>query len=185
MAYDANRDRVVLFGGAVGGSRLQDTWEWDGAAWTQLTPAIPPPARSEHALAFDAGRGRVVMFGGDGPSNALEDTWEWDGTTWTQATPATSPPARLGHTLAYDPIRDRVVLFGGAGTTSGAPTFGDTWEWDGTTWTQLTPATAPAPRYHHAMVYFAGRSRMLLFGGTTGFLGTQGDTWEWDGTTWT
>ena len=51
-AYDPAAQRVILFGGAgpppPGGSllsRLGDTWAFDGSRWTQLHPAVAPPAR--------------------------------------------------------------------------------------------------------------------------------------------
>ncbi len=45
MAYEAARQRVVLFGGSGGTSPLfNDTWGWDGVAWTQLAD-MGPPAR--------------------------------------------------------------------------------------------------------------------------------------------
>ena len=35
IAYDAKRDRIVLFGGrkSYPDGDLNDTWEWDGAMW--------------------------------------------------------------------------------------------------------------------------------------------------------
>jgi hypothetical protein len=38
LAYDAARDRVVLFGGRKGwpDGDLNDTWEWDGTAWRRV-----------------------------------------------------------------------------------------------------------------------------------------------------
>jgi hypothetical protein len=37
MAYDKQRDRIVLFGGRAGpGADLNDTWEWDGTAWRRI-----------------------------------------------------------------------------------------------------------------------------------------------------
>ena len=63
MAYDAARQRVVLFGG-FGGGHLGDTWEWNGTNWTQLTPSTSPTARNAHAMAYDAARQRVVLLGG-------------------------------------------------------------------------------------------------------------------------
>ena len=38
LAYDAKRDRLVLFGGRAGypNGDLQDTWEWDGSKWVQF-----------------------------------------------------------------------------------------------------------------------------------------------------
>ncbi|HUR19412.1 MAG TPA: hypothetical protein VMZ90_01305 [Vicinamibacterales bacterium] len=35
-AYDARRQRVVLFGGEDDGGLLNDTWEWDGTAWRRI-----------------------------------------------------------------------------------------------------------------------------------------------------
>ncbi len=45
--------------------------------------------------------------------------------------------------MTYDAATGTVLLFGGRvnGTV-----LSDTWSWDGTTWTQLTPATSPAAR---------------------------------------
>ena len=95
MAYDSNRKRIVLFGGASAAANpAEDTWEYDGTTWTQLNVVPRPPARSAHAMAFDAARGRVVLNGGyEGTSNWLDDTWEWDGSSWTEITTATSMPA--------------------------------------------------------------------------------------------
>src|SRR5262245_44328783 len=64
LAYDAERGRTLLFGG-VGGpfpAGLSDTWEWDGANWTQLAFG-GPPARYEHAMVYDGTHRRVVVFG--------------------------------------------------------------------------------------------------------------------------
>lgn len=82
--------------------------------------------------------------------------------------------------MAYDSQRGRTVLFAGANTTG---YLGDTWEWDGTSWT-LGSATGPTPRAGHAMAYDSRRGRTTLFGGAD-ITGLQGDTWEWDGVTWT
>jgi hypothetical protein len=78
MTYDSVRQRVVLFGGLGGGSsRLNDTWEWDGQAWTQVADTGPAP-RSGYAMTYDSRRQRVVLFGGLA-GTALNDTWEWKG----------------------------------------------------------------------------------------------------------
>jgi len=126
MAYDAARQRVVLFGGGDGRGYLTDTWEWDGKNWTQIKPTTSPSARRHHAMAFDSARNRVVLFGGYHSSGYLADTWEWDGKNWTQAKPTTSPSARYSHAMAYD-SRGRTVLFGGYLHSTGY--LGDTWEY--------------------------------------------------------
>jgi hypothetical protein len=85
MAYDAHRQRVVLFGGHHDPTStfLADTWEWDGVDWTSVTPATQPAGRGQSALAYDAVRQRIVMFGGAlfWGFNEAGDTWEyWLGT---------------------------------------------------------------------------------------------------------
>ncbi len=73
------------------------------------------------------------------------------------------------------------MLFGG--TTLAGAVFGDTWEWDGTDWTQLED-TGPVARSGHALAYDSNRSRIVLFGGAISDGTPRGDTWEWDGATW-
>ena len=195
LAYDSARGRVVLFSGLdSSNNRLSETWEWDGTSWTEATPpevSASPPARANHALAYDSARGRVVLFAGfDNSFNALSDTWEWDGTSWTDVTPSDpsdSPPARSFHALAYDSARGEVVLFGGGDSSNN--TLSDTWEWDGTSWTEVMPSGAnasPPARGDHALAYDSARGRVVLFGGVDGLDGNYlSDTWEWDGTSWT
>jgi len=150
--------------------------------WTQKSPANSPSPRSSHAMAYDAARGQVVLFGGfDG--NPLNDTWVWDGTTWTRKSPANSPSLRYHHAMAYDAARGQVVLFGGYDAGLDVE-LNDTWVWDGTNWTQKSPANSPSPRSSHAMAYDAARGQVVLFGGW-GRYGPLNDTWVWDGTTWT
>jgi hypothetical protein len=40
--------------------------------------------------------------------------------------------------MAYDQATGQLALFGGA-INSGTVAYGDTWTWDGTTWTQISP----------------------------------------------
>src|SRR5262245_16947650 len=42
MAYDAARERVVLFGGTLVHALLGDTWEWDGVSWIPRNPMNSP-----------------------------------------------------------------------------------------------------------------------------------------------
>jgi hypothetical protein len=69
--------------------------------------------------------------------------------------------------------------------------LGDTWSWNGTTWTRLTPATSPPARYAAAMTYDAHTRSVVLYGGASSQISTGSssnfldDTWTWDGSTWT
>ncbi|MBK8977824.1 MAG: PD40 domain-containing protein [Planctomycetes bacterium] len=186
MADDAARQRVVLFGGRVGGgSPLADTWEWDGTNWIRRAPTQSPSGREAHAMVYDAARQRVVMFGGYAASARpvyYADTWEWDGGNWIYRSSTRRPIGRADHAMAYDAARQRVVLFGGYIASSNTDSA-ETWEWDGTDWTQLHPAHSPPGRSGHAMAYDALRQRVVMCGGqnrNSGFL----DTWEWDGVDW-
>ena len=180
MAYDAERSRIVLFGGYGPSGYLADTWEFDGTTWIERTPAAQPSPRRGHAMAYDSARGRTVLFGGLGTSTYLADTWEWDGNHWIERAPAVRPPGRLFHAMAYDSARGRVVLFGGFG---GAGQLDDTWEWDGNNWVLRGSTRYPSARYLHAMAYDTARGLSVLFGGF-GSVSREADTWEWDGSNW-
>jgi hypothetical protein len=84
--------------------------------------------------------------------------------------------------MAYDAARGVTILFGGKNWTFNA--LGDTWEWDGTTWTQLFPGHSPAPRAIHDMAYDPVRQRVVMFGGHLSTGGWLAETWEWDGADW-
>jgi hypothetical protein len=87
MAYDANKHRVVLFGGNVFAGFAGDTWTWDGRSWTHRHPLSSPSARERMGMAWDVDRRQIVMFGGrDAPNNhyrEFADTWIWAGYDWT------------------------------------------------------------------------------------------------------
>lgn len=183
VAFDAARGRTVLFGGFDGAFK-GDTWEWDGSAW-ELRSLTDPSPRSGHAMTYDTFRNRTVLFGGREQGSLAGETLEWDGSTWTLENQS-GPSARHGHAMAYDAARRRTVLFGGS---VGVPPFdninamGDTWEWDGSSWTQRA-STGPSARSQHALAYDAARGRVVLFGGRDALAQHQGDTWEWDGSSW-
>ncbi|MBI1853229.1 MAG: IPT/TIG domain-containing protein [Planctomycetes bacterium] len=183
MVYDSGRGRTLLFGGFSPTAFLNDTWEWDGVNWTELHPPTSPPGRGELGMTYDSARGVTVVFGGYTIIYA-SDTWEFDGRTWQQRFPSTSPPGRARCAIAFDPVRRKTVLFGGA---QGNPPyfFGDTWEWDGTGWTQFFPTPSPCDRHSNVLVAVPGRGLTILVGGlercaSTGFDGT----WTWDGIRW-
>lgn len=162
LSYDAARGVTVLFGGA----RDAETWEWNGTLW-RLGAVSGPVPRGHHSMAYDSLRGVTVLFGGsfhDGKQwNFYKDTWEWDGDAWTFRTDS-GPSARRGHTMSYDAARGVAVLFGGSLSSRSGDFNGETWEWDGTTWTRRI-TTGPSPRYLHAMAYDRARAVAVLWGG--------------------
>jgi hypothetical protein len=183
-AYDAGRDRVVLFGGSTATTNLGDTWESDGTTWAQKFPVTSPPPLAAAAMVYDAALGRSVLFGGSTPTGASSDTWEWDGVTWTRLNLATSPPPMVWASMAYDSTRGRIVLIGAF--NSFGLWLSEMWEFDGAAWTQLNPAHRPSVRYGSGMAFDSSRGRTVLFGGWKADVGGRlSDTWEWDGTDWT
>ena len=78
--------------------------------------------------------------------------------------------------MTYDAATGTVVLFGGG--RGGDHYLGDTWTWDGTTWTQQHPAARPPGRNSASMAYDAATGTAVLFGGL-GRHGVLGDTWTW------
>ena len=183
MAYDSARGVTVLFGGLLSSSAnpIGDTWEWNGTTWTPRGNC--PSERGRHAMAYDSTRAVTVLFGGLQPPHRFGETWEWNGTTWTLRS-SDGPLPRFDTAMAYDNTRDVTVLFGGNAWDGSSAYNGETWEWDGATWT-LRSSTGPSPRYRHATAYDSARGVTVLFGGDDAGSGYLQDTWEWDGTTWT
>jgi hypothetical protein len=156
--------------------------------WSELSPPASPPERSGAATVFDRSTGDVVLFGGLGAGGALlGDTWTWNGTTWAARSPAASPPARTGAAVAYDAATGDVLLFGGngAGTGSAGSLLGDTWSWNGATWTQLDPSSSPSARSGASIAYDPATGEVVLVGGAGTGGNPLGDTWSWNGATWT
>ena len=85
--------------------------------------------------------------------------------------------------MAFDEHRGRAVLFGGRDASNNF-NWGDTWEWDGSTWSQVS-TSGPAARHRHSMAYDSTRNVTVLFGGDAiNSSNSLGDTWEWNGSTW-
>jgi acetyl esterase/lipase len=128
------------------------------------------------SMAYDANASArtAILFGGccTAAAKVTGTTQSFNTTTgaWTPVTITGSAPVpRLGASFGYDPTSGDLVLFGGenmlAATKSGAPLAdGDTWLWNGT-WTRLTPAGSPPPRYGATLSDDGGHNTDVLFGG--------------------
>lgn len=157
-------------------ARAQDCNDW------RPRSQVGPPARERAGMAFDKNRGVAVMFGGSSGTASLGDTWEWDGASWIEVL-AAGPSPRSALSMVYDSQRGVIVLFGGWQKFGGfVPIYGDTWEYDGRTWS-LRSISGPSPRHTFSMAYDARNHCTVLFGGVSA--GFVGDTWTWDGATWT
>jgi hypothetical protein len=104
--------------------------------------------------------------------------------TWTKLSPSSHPAARYYSAMAYDEESEQLVLFGGYSDATDT-FFGDTWAWNGITWTQQTPTHNPPVRTGAALAYDSVDRTLILFGGFSPTTGTLSDTWSWDGSDWT
>lgn len=104
LAWDAARQRVVLFGGFDGTAVLDDTWTWNGSTWRHVITGNAPPAREGHALVWHPATQRVILAGGAG---ARRDAWAWDGAAWS-ALPWLVPP---GAQLVWHPPTVSLLAF--------------------------------------------------------------------------
>lgn len=75
-----------------------------------------------------------------------------------------APAARAFAAAAYDEAKHQVVLFGGT-AANGTDVLGDTWTWDGSSWTQQHPSVSPPARAYAAMTYDPKAHDVLLVGG--------------------
>jgi hypothetical protein len=185
MTYDQARQQVVLFGGC-GSSNcfLSDTWGWDGRNWLEKAPSTIPPGRFRPCLIYDPQHQQVVLFGGEGLSATLNDTWVWDGSNWAQKTSATAPPAEGCHaSFAYDELHQQAIYV--TGDPTGNTLHSQTWLWDGSTWTHLSPTTVPPFSSTGLLAYDRARQQLVLATYTdnpnnNNFV----STWTWDGSNW-
>jgi len=193
MVYDRQVKKTVLFGGWDEANYLDETWLWDGAAWTRVKNK-PPTARSNTSMWFDPKLNKTVVYGGigritqDDRTTRYADMWSFDGNGWTNMNISSTPGARYGAQVVVDPRNDHVVLFGGLavktdGTVQTQVYKNDTWEWDGASWKQLTPNGTPFARENGAFEFDPGRNELVLFGGYAGHY--QSDLWVFDGNSWT
>lgn len=184
LAYDADRRRIVAFGGVDANNTFLDTtWEWDGVTWAQRQPAVSPPARYVAGMVYDSRRRRCVLYGGSDQGGRLGDLWEWDGTNWQpRSVPGSAPPA-TSPMMAYDDARGLTVL---CPHDPLAPTL-EVFEYDGTQWTHPAPAVRPPGLGGAKVAWDPHRARTVFYGGTSG-LGSAGvrstDFLAWDGVQW-
>ncbi len=169
IAFDRNRDRLVLFGGWTPTGRSNETYEYDvvNQIWHNPQPAIRPAARYYHGMAYDSVRGRTVLYGGSTNTGVSGETWEWNGSQWTLRTNFTCPTTllceRFNFAMAYSPLFGATHIFGG---TNGSTCFNDTASWNGTSW-GISTAAGPTERSSHEMVWDSVRNEFVLYGGNT------------------
>jgi hypothetical protein len=158
-----------------------DTWTYPGGGrpWVQVAPT-GPPYRLTPVAEYDSVRDRVILAGG---SIGVPHTWEWDGVNWTQRNPTLEWPLFSYAASAYDRNRGVMVVYGGLSTSGFPLPAALTYEWNGSTWSQIN-VTGPPARFYHGMTYDRARGVTVMYGGQI-VGGVFGDTWTWNGAAWT
>jgi hypothetical protein len=176
-AYDPNSNRLVIFGGAIGDSALNDVRDLD----------LPVEAASRRD-GWSQGRGAHVVS----PERAWQTIHNGEGM---------APAPRSGAVGVYDAASRRLVVHGGRTRQAaqvgsarrrrqpgpddqpGEVALADLWAFDLTTgtWTALSDGTAGCPlaRWHHVGLLDRERSQMVIYGGQDATR-TMSDTWAFD-----
>src|ERR671922_2676 len=126
-AYLPSAGKVVLFGGVSGSTYSNETWTWNGSAWTKLAPATSPAATpgplERFTFAYDAKLKVPLLQGGrDSANTYLSDFWAWDGTSWELGgsfltASWTNVPGEVDGALAQTPTNGQLVYIGGQAPT--------------------------------------------------------------------
>jgi hypothetical protein len=125
---------MVVFGGSVGSSPADDTWQLSLSGtptWTPIPTPVRPLARAFASSGYDGLRHRIVLVGGQGAgSGPLSDGWTFDlagDSGWSPAAiDGQGPSPRWGAAGAFDKRHDRMLIFGGIASAMAAP-FDETW----------------------------------------------------------
>ncbi|MCI4351519.1 MAG: PKD domain-containing protein [Thermoplasmata archaeon] len=199
LTYDPDLPGLLLFGGCGRICPLNDTWEFSGGTWTNISadcvvPVACPPARWGAVLTYanSPWNNSAVLFGGCLTSGCATDTngtWEFNlsaGGWWAHALrTGAAPSARHSSSMAFDPRGNFSFLFGGCNATTGGCSLNDTWEFANYTWTNLSrsyPAlslASPPARGSAAMIASGNDASLRLFGGrNTSTNVPANDSWQ-------
>jgi PKD repeat protein len=158
LLWDPESQNVLLYGGDLPGSHLNDTWQFANGMWTELHPLTTPGYRGDSWAVYDPVQNATFLFGGlldtstYGVNGPVGDTWRWTGGDWANVTTdlVGSPSSRwaLDDNGVYDAADGYALLFGGR-SNAGGELF-DTWELDlgpppPTATANATPLNGTAP----------------------------------------
>jgi hypothetical protein len=145
--YDADDDRMIVFGGCGGACTpaLNDVWVLSDATgasgtptWEQLSPTgTAPSPRTDAAAAYDPNTNSLIVFGGQNGGGCVvgctfSDVWVLSNAnglgatpSWTQLSPSGTPAqGQYGPSAVYDAADNILTVFGGSTGSTGAPTNG-------------------------------------------------------------
>jgi hypothetical protein len=172
LAYDAESDRLILFGGGSPWYMYGDTWAYDlnTETWEQMSPSLSPSPRAMYATAYDTESDRVLLWGGfTGTDENVVRMWAYDYNTdtWEALENSDGPQQHHErHGLVYLPDIDRVLVYSGMLETGGVLPS-ETWYYDynTNTWTEIEVRSSPPALAMYAIAYDPTIEKAVLFGG--------------------
>jgi hypothetical protein len=191
MAYDSKQGVVLMYGGLIPdraeGYPGSDTWAWDGADWTDVTPAAGGPGPRDGAAMVTAGDG-VLLFGGHvGNVSYFSDAFSWNGRNWSRVDRGPEPAGRAYAAVAWSPADALLFVFGGTGLRSdagpgatGVP-LSDGWELKDGSWSEINGSGPPALTLGNAL-WTPTRSYEVVNGLSCPTINKQ--VWSWDSHRW-
>ena len=168
---------MIVWGGRDGSGAFNDGARYNPTTntWTPMSMTNAPVSRSRHTAiwADSLTPPRMIVFGGiDGAGHALDSGGMYDpaSDSWVKIENNT-PPARYGHTAVWDSSHKQMLLFGGAESSVSGTSVLSSFKFYGFdplsgpegTWTKLSDASSPTPRYQHSAVWTG--SSMIVWGG--------------------
>ena len=192
MAYDPVRDRIILHGGSISDfetgevTNYHDTWEFDGTNWTKVGTDDQIKV-NKPLMEYHSARREVILLGQDDAFKVLmyrykPDTHAWEEITFTGD--AKKPDCVNDAGLVDQTQRGKLLLLSGICPTTTDP-FDQTWEWNGSKWTENEKAADPARIIGEAVSYDQRQMETVAFGGTSMFDSRpQSSLFLYDGLTW-
>lgn len=160
--------------------------------WTKITTGI---SSAGSTLIWVNSRNRVEAIG---PGIFDGKIGYWTGSAWNLVTPATIIPDRINNYFGYDVANDKFITLGGYDEVAPYDYWQqDTWQYDGSIWTQLFPTHTPDPTWEYPgypgsaqppggygnFVWDERNDYLLMYG--WGSIGAFSDeTYKWDGSDW-
>lgn len=194
MAYDAGRDRLIVYGGRTIETPAlpPGTWELDLASgtWTEVATANQLTGTLGCAMAHHTATGNTYMFGGAELGAAVDQTWRYDPTagTWIEID-ASGPVARYDGAFFETHDGEALYLFGGSYGAMGSAFYADLWRFDpmSETWTEIALPAGPEGRRTPWVVRDPARHGIYVGFGYDGQMRPMGDFHyaDLDALTWT
>jgi hypothetical protein len=181
LAYDPDRDRLVLIGGDDGGVVYNDTWEWDGSTWTNITTARPG-LRDLVGMTWDRSSHRLVAVGGVVGVTPTDDLLVYNGVMWAALAAANGPGHVAGYGQLLAPTDAGLIVLPDDGDPAGNVMRDDLWSLAGTTWTAICSACSGTPRNSASIVFDEALGVTWMVGGYDG--SSIAGTWKLVGTSW-